>query len=206
MYANEFAKYVGCKVVNELDETIGIIIGYTANGLGEVCTVIVRSPIDIHEVNLENIEKVSDDTFKLPSNLYFKYKALEKKIKNIYTRLDAINKFTDETANKDVFLAIKNRTEESLKEIQSSLESLKVEVLSRLEYLNKIQTKLNEAMVEIKLSYISGNIDKTSYDSKVDHILSGRNRINREINYLQEILNSVENLNRTSIIEVRIVG
>jgi len=206
MHANDFAKYVGSKVLNELDEIIGVIIGYTANGLGEINSVLIKSPIDIHEVSLENLEKVDENTFKFPSPLYLKYKNLERKVKNIFTRLDALNKFTDDFVNKDIFMKIKNKTEESLKEIQSYTDSLKNEVLSRMEYLNKIQSKIEEALIEIKLSYVSGSIDKTSYDSKVEHLLSAKNRLVKEMNYLKEILNSLENLNKTNIIEVRIIG
>ncbi|MDT7891705.1 MAG: CdvA-like protein [Thermoproteota archaeon] len=206
MYSNEFSKYIGSRIINEFDETLGVLVGYTTDGIGEVKTVLIRSAIDIHEVSIDRIEKVSEDTFKLFGNIYYKYRNIEKKIKYVHTRIESINKFYDDNVNKEVFAQIKSKTEQSLKELLNELEILKNEILSRFEYLNNLQTKVDESIIELKLSYIENNIDKSNYESKLEHLLSTKNRISKEINYLNDILNQINNIDKSSIIEVKIVS
>lgn len=206
MQANNFVGKIGSSVVNEYEETIGMIIGFTTDGIGEVKSVLIKTALDIHEVPIDMIEETGEAKYKLLSSFTYSFKNLEKKMKIVYSRIESLSKISPEEVEKGIYENLKNKAESVYKELQEEASALKNKILSRIEYLSRLNYKLDEAIAELKIAYVSGDVDKFSYDSKLELLKSNKERIIRETNNLRELLNSVESLNKEGIIEVRVVG
>ncbi len=206
MRSNELARFIGFEVVNEFNEIIGVVVGFTSNGLGEVTSVLVKSASEIYEVSIERFERVEGNKFKLISNIFYRYKVLESKIKYIYSRIENISKISEENINKNILNDIKNRAENAFRGLQEELATLKNEIRSRIEYLSGMEDKLEEAVIELKLAYLDGSIDKVGFDSRLGSVLYAKDRLLRELKMLKELLTSIESLNKESIVEVRVIS
>ncbi len=206
MRARDFAKLIGYEVVNEFGELLGVIVGFTSNGLGKVNSVLIRSAGEVYEVNFERLEKTEENKFKLLSNLFYKYKKIANEIEYVYTRIENITKISEENINKNILSIIKNKTENAFKELQAEISSLKSEVQSRIDSLYNVESKLDEAIIELKLAYLSDGIDKNSFDSKLEHILNTKDRISKELTLLKGLLESIETLNKERTVELRVVS
>jgi chaperonin cofactor prefoldin len=205
MKSNEAIKFLGQFILNEYNENIGIVLGYVCNGIGDVLSFIVSLAGEIHEIPIDRFE-IFDTRIVYLSPISYDFKNLIEKLKAANLRISLLNKLnSDNDINREAWERFKLKVEVSYKEIINNFNELKKRVDSRIQELKNKEKALDEALIELKLSYIENVISKENYENSLKIILNAKQRISNELNHLRNIQNNILNSEVTDMIEVKII-
>jgi len=201
MFAEEFYSYIGNAVYSEFNETLGIIIGYTCDGFGEIKSVIIRSASEIHEVPIDRFE-IKQSTVVMLSNISYEFKMLERKLRNVYIRYSNLAKVDYDEISNDVAQDMKNKVEESYKQVTSSIEKFKSNVEARLNNIYNTIKSIDSAILELKMTYINGNLSQEKYQESLNRLKDAKDRLKNEISFYSKYISAVDSLVKGNIVEV----
>jgi L-lysine 2,3-aminomutase len=205
MKSNEAIKFLGQFILNEYNENIGIVLGYVCNGIGDVLSFIVSLAGEIHEIPIDRFE-IFDTRIVYLSPISYDFKNLIEKLKAANLRISLLNKLnSDNDINREAWERFKLKVEVSYKEIINNFNELKKRVDLRIQELKNKEKALDEALIELKLSYIENVISKENYENSLKIILNAKQRISNELNYLRNIQNNILNSEVTDMIEVKVI-
>jgi L-lysine 2,3-aminomutase len=205
MKSNEAIKFLGQFILNEYNENIGIVLGYVCNGIGDVLSFIVSLAGEIHEIPIDRFV-IFDTRIVYLSPISYDFKNLIEKLKAANLRISLLNKLnSDNDINREAWERFKLKVEVSYKEIINNFNELKKRVDSRIQELKNKEKALDEALIELKLSYIENVISKENYETSLKIILNAKQRISNELNYLRNIQNNILNSEVTDMIEVKVI-
>jgi hypothetical protein len=205
MKSNEAIKFLGQFILNEYNENIGIVLGYVCNGIGDVLSFIVSLAGEIHEIPIDRFE-IFDTRIVYLSPISYDFKNLIEKLKAANLRISLLNKLnSDNDINREAWERFKLKVEVSYKEIINNFNELKKRVDSRIQELKNKEKALDEALIELKLSYIENVISKENYETSLKIILNAKQRISNELNHLRNIQNNILNSEVTDMIEVKVI-
>jgi chaperonin cofactor prefoldin len=205
MKSNEAIKFLGQFILNEYNENIGIVLGYVCNGIGDVLSFIVSLAGEIHEIPIDRFE-IFDTRIVYLSPISYDFKNLIEKLKAANLRISLLNKLnSDNDINREAWERFKLKVEVSYKEIINNFNELKNRVDSRIQELKNKEKALDEALIELKLSYIENVISKENYENSLKIILNAKQRISNELNHLRNIQNNILNSEVMDMIEVKII-
>jgi chaperonin cofactor prefoldin len=205
MKSNEAIKFLGQFILNEYNENIGIVLGYVCNGIGDVLSFIVSLAGEIHEIPIDRFE-IFDTRIVYLSPISYDFKNLIEKLKAANLRISLLNKLnSDNDINREAWERFKLKVEVSYKEIINNFNELKKRVDSRIQELKNKEKALDEALIELKLSYIENVISKENYENSLKIILNAKQRISNELNHLRNIQNNILNSEVMDMIEVKII-
>jgi chaperonin cofactor prefoldin len=205
MKSNEAIKFLGQFILNEYNENIGIVLGYVCNGIGDVLSFIVSLAGEIHEIPIDRFE-IFDTRIVYLSPISYDFKNLIEKLKAANLRISLLNKLnSDNDINREAWERFKLKVEVSYKEIINNFNELKNRVDSRIQELKNKEKALDEALIELKLSYIENVISKENYETSLKIILNAKQRISNELNHLRNIQNNILNSEVMDMIEVKII-
>jgi chaperonin cofactor prefoldin len=205
MKSNEAIKFLGQFILNEYNENIGIVLGYVCNGIGDVLSFIVSLAGEIHEIPIDRFE-IFDTRIVYLSPISYDFKNLIEKLKAANLRISLLNKLnSDNDINREAWERFKLKVEVSYKEIINNFNELKNRVDSRIQELKNKEKALDEALIELKLSYIENVISKENYENSLRIILNAKQRISNELNHLRNIQNNILNSEVMDMIEVKII-
>jgi hypothetical protein len=205
MKSNEAIKFLGQFILNEYNENIGIVLGYVCNGIGDVLSFIVSLAGEIHEIPIDRFE-IFDTRIVYLSPISYDFKNLIEKLKAANLRISLLNKLnSDNDINREAWERFKLKVEVSYKEIINNFNELKKRVDSRIQELKNKEKALDEALIELKLSYIENVISKENYENSLKIILNAKQRISNELNHLRNIQNNILNSEVTDMIEVKVI-
>jgi hypothetical protein len=205
MKSNEAIKFLGQFILNEYNENIGIVLGYVCNGIGDVLSFIVSLAGEIHEIPIDRFE-IFDTRIVYLSPISYDFKNLIEKLKAANLRISLLNKLnSDNDINREAWERFKLKVEVSYKEIINNFNELKKRVDSRIQELKNKEKALDEALIELKLSYIENVISKENYETSLKIILNAKQRISNELNHLRNIQNNILNSEVMDMIEVKII-
>ncbi|MDT7886524.1 MAG: CdvA-like protein [Thermoproteota archaeon] len=205
MKSNEAIKFLGQFILNEYNENIGIVLGYVCNGIGDVLSFIVSLAGEIHEIPIDRFE-IFDTRIVYLSPISYDFKNLIEKLKAANLRISLLNKLnSDNDINREAWERFKLKVEVSYKEIINNFNELKNRVDSRIQELKNKEKALDEALIELKLSYIENVISKENYENSLRIILNAKQRISNELNHLRNIQNNILNSEVMDMIEVKVI-
>jgi L-lysine 2,3-aminomutase len=205
MKSNEAIKFLGQFILNEYNENIGIVLGYVCNGIGDVLSFIVSLAGEIHEIPIDRFV-IFDTRIVYLSPISYDFKNLIEKLKAANLRISLLNKLnSDNDINREAWERFKLKVEVSYKEIINNFNELKKRVDSRIQELKNKEKALDEALIELKLSYIENVISKENYETSLKIILNAKQRISNELNHLRNIQNNILNSEVTDMIEVKVI-
>jgi hypothetical protein len=205
MKSNEAIKFLGQFILNEYNENIGIVLGYVCNGIGDVLSFIVSLAGEIHEIPIDRFE-IFDTRIVYLSPISYDFKNLIEKLKAANLRISLLNKLnSDNDINREAWERFKLKVEVSYKEIINNFNELKKRIDSRIQELKNKEKALDEALIELKLSYIENVISKENYENSLKIILNAKQRISNELNHLRNIQNNILNSEVTDMIEVKVI-
>jgi hypothetical protein len=205
MKSNEAIKFLGQFILNEYNENIGIVLGYVCNGIGDVLSFIVSLAGEIHEIPIDRFV-IFDTRIVYLSPISYDFKNLIEKLKAANLRISLLNKLnSDNDINREAWERFKLKVEVSYKEIINNFNELKKRVDSRIQELKNKEKALDEALIELKLSYIENVISKENYENSLKIILNAKQRISNELNHLRNIQNNILNSEVMDMIEVKII-
>jgi chaperonin cofactor prefoldin len=205
MKSSEAIKFLGQFILNEYNENIGIVLGYVCNGIGDVLSFIVSLAGEIHEIPIDRFE-IFDTRIVYLSPISYDFKNLIEKLKAANLRISLLNKLnSDNDINREAWERFKLKVEVSYKEIINNFNELKNRVDSRIQELKNKEKALDEALIELKLSYIENVISKENYENSLKIILNAKQRISNELNHLRNIQNNILNSEVMDMIEVKII-
>jgi L-lysine 2,3-aminomutase len=205
MKSNEAIKFLGQFILNEYNENIGIVLGYVCNGIGDVLSFIVSLAGEIHEIPIDRFV-IFDTRIVYLSPISYDFKNLIEKLKAANLRISLLNKLnSDNDINREAWERFKLKVEVSYKEIINNFNELKNRVDSRIQELKNKEKALDEALIELKLSYIENVISKENYENSLKIILNAKQRISNELNHLRNIQNNILNSEVMDMIEVKII-
>jgi chaperonin cofactor prefoldin len=205
MKSNEAIKFLGQFILNEYNENIGIVLGYVCNGIGDVLSFIVSLAGEIHEIPIDRFE-IFDTRIVYLSPISYDFKNLIEKLKAANLRISLLNKLnSDNDINREAWERFKLKVEVSYKEIINNFNELKKRIDSRIQELKNKEKALDEALIELKLSYIENVISKENYETSLKIILNAKQRISNELNHLRNIQNNILNSEVMDMIEVKII-
>jgi L-lysine 2,3-aminomutase len=205
MKSNEAIKFLGQFILNEYNENIGIVLGYVCNGIGDVLSFIVSLAGEIHEIPIDRFV-IFDTRIVYLSPISYDFKNLIEKLKAANLRISLLNKLnSDNDINREAWERFKLKVEVSYKEIINNFNELKKRVDSRIQELKNKEKALDEALIELKLSYIENVISKENYENSLKIILNAKQRISNELNHLRNIQNNILNSEVTDMIEVKVI-
>jgi chaperonin cofactor prefoldin len=205
MKSNEAIKFLGQFILNEYNENIGIVLGYVCNGIGDVLSFIVSLAGEIHEIPIDRFV-IFDTRIVYLSPISYDFKNLIEKLKAANLRISLLNKLnSDNDINREAWERFKLKVEVSYKEIINNFNELKNRVDSRIQELKNKEKALDEALIELKLSYIENVISKENYETSLKIILNAKQRISNELNHLRNIQNNILNSEVMDMIEVKII-
>jgi chaperonin cofactor prefoldin len=205
MKSNEAIKFLGQFILNEYNENIGIVLGYVCNGIGDVLSFIVSLAGEIHEIPIDRFE-IFDTRIVYLSPISYDFKNLIEKLKAANLRISLLNKLnSDNDINREAWERFKLKVEVSYKEIINNFNELKNRVDSRIQELKNKEKALDEALIELKLSYIENVISKENYENSLRIILNAKQRISNELNHLRNIQNNILNSEVIDMIEVKVI-
>jgi chaperonin cofactor prefoldin len=205
MKSNEAIKFLGQFILNEYNENIGIVLGYVCNGIGDVLSFIVSLAGEIHEIPIDRFV-IFDTRIVYLSPISYDFKNLIEKLKAANLRISLLNKLnSDNDINREAWERFKLKVEVSYKEIINNFNELKNRVDSRIQELKNKEKALDEALIELKLSYIENVISKENYENSLKIVLNAKQRISNELNHLRNIQNNILNSEVMDMIEVKII-
>jgi len=205
MKSNEAIKFLGQFILNEYNENIGIVLGYVCNGIGDVLSFIVSLAGEIHEIPIDRFE-IFDTRIVYLSPISYDFKNLIEKLKAANLRISLLNKLnSDNDISREAWERFKLKVEVSYKEIINNFNELKKRVDSRIQELKNKEKALDEALIELKLSYIENVISKENYETSLKIILNAKQRISNELNHLRNIQNNILNSEVMDMIEVKVI-
>jgi len=205
MKSNEAIKFLGQFILNEYNENIGIVLGYVCNGIGDVLSFIVSLAGEIHEIPIDRFE-IFDTRIVYLSPISYDFKNLIEKLKAANLRISLLNKLnSDNDINREAWERFKLKVEVSYKEIINNFNELKKRIDSRIQELKNKEKALDEALIELKLSYIENVISKENYETSLKIILNAKQRISNELNHLRNIQNNILNSEVMDMIEVKVI-
>jgi L-lysine 2,3-aminomutase len=205
MKSNEAIKFLGQFILNEYNENIGIVLGYVCNGIGDVLSFIVSLAGEIHEIPIDRFV-IFDTRIVYLSPISYDFKNLIEKLKAANLRISLLNKLnSDNDINREAWERFKLKVEVSYKEIINNFNELKKRVDLRIQELKNKEKALDEALIELKLSYIENVISKENYENSLKIILNAKQRISNELNHLRNIQNNILNSEVTDMIEVKVI-
>lgn len=206
MNSNEFIKYIGQTVYSEQNEVLGIVIGYICNGLGEINIVLVKVASEVYEIPIDRME-FSQTGIVVLSPLAYEYKKVENKIRSAYIRMNSITKM-DLTSdiNKEAYEAVKSRVENTYKEVMNEATNLKNKLEDRIKSLQEKEKLLDQAIVELKLDYLTEKLDKFNFESMLKNLLDNKQKITNEISNLTKIKTLLENLIQEDTLHVKVLS
>lgn len=201
MFAEEFSKYVGYTVYNEFNEVAGVIIGYICDGIGEVKSVIIRAATDVYDIPFERIE-LKQDSVKVISSITYEFKNIERKIRNVYGRFAALEKIGKEEVNIETLNEIKNKVDESYKQISEQIEKFRSLVENKLASISNMIKNINSSLIELKLQYVNGQVSKERYQEILNRLKEAEERLKSEFAYYNNYIKAIENLTNNAVVEV----
>ncbi|MFZ8849193.1 MAG: CdvA-like protein [Thermoproteota archaeon] len=205
MKSNEAIKFLGQFILNEYNENIGIVLGYVCNGIGDVLSFIVSLAGEIHEIPIDRFE-IFDTRIVYLSPISYDFKNLIEKLKAANLRISLLNKLnSDNDISREAWERFKLKVEVSYKEIINNFNELKKRIDSRIQELKNKEKALDEALIELKLSYIENVISKENYETSLKIILNAKQRISNELNHLRNIQNNILNSEVMDMIEVKVI-
>jgi len=206
MLSDEFVKFLGSNIYNEFNEIIGTVVGYVCNGVGEVTNVIVNSGGEVYNFNLERLI-IKDNNLYLVSQLAFEYFKIEKNIKKVLLRINNLTKLEiTEDINKEIFEKIKLEAEKVYNSLIEDLNKLKSKIQEKINILLEQEKLLDHTILELKINYISKNIDNDNYNLKLRIIQNSKQRINNEISYLNNLLKNISEFDKGIILNIQVLS
>jgi len=129
-------------------------------------------------------------------------KMLRRKLRNVYIRYSNLAKVDYDEISNDVAQDMKNKVEESYRQVTSSIEKFKSNVEARLNNIYNTIKSIDSAILELKMTYINGNLSQEKYQESLNRLKDAKDRIKNEISFYSKYISAVDSLVKGNIVEV----